>query len=213
MILAIDTSGQNLGLALAHDNECRQSILLKPGLKHGEILQNTISEFLRKAQINFDQLTAIAITLGPGSFTGLRIGMAAAKAYSYSLNIPLTGLSTLESGAYAIKGSANPVVVLFDAKRNEIYWGAFDCSGDTPVRLTPDTVGPMGQLEGLANGESIFFGPHLMENILKQHFGIADYRCNDDFNLAIPAALRGEIDVRQRMYLERDELVPIYLRN
>ena len=82
MILAIDTSGQNLGLALAANGECVSSLLLKPGLKHGEILQNTIAEFIDKAGVDFDKLTAIASTLGPGSFTGLRIGLAAAKAYS-----------------------------------------------------------------------------------------------------------------------------------
>lgn len=213
MILAIDTSGQNLGLALADERKCHHSTLLKPGLKHGEILQNTVSDFMKDSAINFEQLTAIAVTLGPGSFTGLRIGMAAAKAYSYALNIPLTGISTLESGAYAIKGSACPVIVLFDAKRNEIYWAAFDCSGETPSRLTSDTVGPIERLEELARNDSIFFGPRSLEGILKQYLGVADYRHNDDFNLAIPAAIRGEQDFKRRMYLERDELVPIYLRN
>lgn len=213
MILAIDTSGPNLGLALAEKGACCNSILLKPGLKHGEILQTAVSGFLKDSAINFEQLVAIAVTLGPGSFTGLRIGMAAAKAYSYALNIPLTGISTLESGAYAIRGSANPVVVLFDAKRNEVYWAAFDCSGETPSRMTPDTVGPIEQLEELAHNDSIFFGPNSLDNVLKQHLGVSDYRHNDDFNLAIPAALRGEMDFRQRMHLERDELVPIYLRN
>lgn len=213
MILAIDTSGQNLGLALASEGFCRHSILLKPGLKHGEILQNTIAEFLNNSDVDFKQLTAIAITLGPGSFTGLRIGMAAAKAYSYSLDIPLTGISTLESGANGVKDSAKPVVVLFDAKRNEIYWAAFDCSGPIPSRLTRDSVGPIEHLEELVRDESIFFGPHSMENLIKQHLGVADYRLNDDFNLAIPAAIYGEIDLKRRLHLERNELVPIYLRN
>lgn len=213
MILAIDTSGQNLGLALAGEGKCHHSILLKPGLKHGEILQDAIAEFMNNGGLKFADLTAIAITLGPGSFTGLRIGMAAAKAYSYALEIPLTGISTLESGACALQGLTVPAVVFFDAKRNEIYWAAFDCSGESPSRLTQDAVGPIGQLEDLAGSESIFFGPRSMESLIKQHFGVADYRCNDDFNLAIPAAIRGEIDLKRRLYLERDELTPIYLRN
>jgi tRNA threonylcarbamoyladenosine biosynthesis protein TsaB len=213
MILAIDTSGQNLGLALAANGECNHSLLLKPGLKHGEILQNTITEFIHKAGVDFDKLTAIASTLGPGSFTGLRIGLAAAKAYSYALNIPLTGISTLESAAHAITKAPKPVVVLFDAKRSEIYWAVFDCSGSRPVRLTPDTVGPIEQLKELAEDEAIFYGPQLLEGIIKQRFGVADYRDNDDFNLAIPAALSGEQDIKRGMQLERDGLVPIYLRN
>lgn len=213
MILAIDTSGHNLSLAIAEKGFCLNSIILKPGLKHGEILQTTISSFMKDSAINFSQLTAIAVTLGPGSFTGLRIGMAAAKAYSYALNVPLTGISTLESGAYGIKGDTNPVIVLFDAKRNEIYWAAFDCSGETPSRLTPDMVGPIEQLDEFAHNNAVFFGPHWLESVLKQYLGVADYRPNDDFNLAIPAAMRGDIDICRRMYLERDELVPIYLRN
>jgi tRNA threonylcarbamoyladenosine biosynthesis protein TsaB len=213
MILAIDTSGQNLGLALAINGECNHSLLLKPGLKHGEILQNTVAELIQKAGVDFGKLTAIASTLGPGSFTGLRIGLAAAKAYSYALNIPLTGISTLESAAYAIANAPRPVVVLFDAKRNEIYWAAFDCSRDIPVRLTPDTVGPIEQLQELADNEAIFFGPQSLEGLIKQQFGVADYRANDDFNLAIPAALSGEQDIKRGLQLERNELTPIYLRN
>jgi tRNA threonylcarbamoyladenosine biosynthesis protein TsaB len=213
MILAIDTSGQNLGLAIAANGKCGHSLLLKPGLKHGEILQNTIAEFIHKAGTEFDQLTAIAVTLGPGSFTGLRIGMAAAKAYSYALNVPLTGISTLEAAAYAVTGANKPVVVLFDAKRNEIYWAAFDCSQNIPVRLTPDAVGPIAPLNELADEEAIFFGPQAFEGIIKQRFGVSDYRENDDFNLAVPAALSGEQDLIRGLYLDRDELTPIYLRN
>ncbi|NLI15862.1 MAG: tRNA (adenosine(37)-N6)-threonylcarbamoyltransferase complex dimerization subunit type 1 TsaB [candidate division Zixibacteria bacterium] len=213
MILAIDSSGLNLGLALVDDGVCWSSQLLKPGLKHGEVLQTAIADFLEKSQVEFRRLTAIGITLGPGSFTGLRIGMAAAKAYSYSLNIPLTGISTLESGAFGIGGSAKPVVVLFDAKRNEIYWAVFDCSGDTPSRLTPDMVSPAERLEEFARGGCIFFGPRSLGEAFRRDFSVADYRDNDDFNLAIPEAIRGEIDARRNMYLERDELVPIYLRN
>jgi tRNA threonylcarbamoyladenosine biosynthesis protein TsaB len=213
MILAIDTSGQNLGLALAVNGECVSSLLLKPGLKHGEILQNTIAEFIDKAGVDFDKLTAIASTLGPGSFTGLRIGLAAAKAYSYALDIPLTGISTLESAAHTFKNVPKPVVVLFDAKRGELYWAAFDCSEINPIRLAPDTVGPVEQLETLVESEAIFFGPQLFEEPLKRKFGVTDYRPNDDFNLAIPAAICGERDLLRNMILERDELTPIYLRN
>jgi tRNA threonylcarbamoyladenosine biosynthesis protein TsaB len=213
MILAIDTSGQNLGLAMAADGTCKYSLLIKPGLKHGEILQNTIADFIHKSGSDFEKLSAIASTLGPGSFTGLRIGLAAAKAYSYALNIPLTGISTLESAAHAIQETKRPVVVLFDAKRSEIYWAAFDCSQRIPVRSTPDTVGPIEQIKVLAEAEAIFFGPQSLEGLIKQHFGVTDYRANDDFNLAIPAAISGEQDMRRGLQLERDELTPIYLRN
>jgi tRNA threonylcarbamoyladenosine biosynthesis protein TsaB len=212
MILAIDTSGQNLGLALVKDDRAAFSILLKPGLKHGEILQNSVAEFLEKSDATLGDLRAIAVTLGPGSFTGLRIGLAAVKGYSYALNIPITGLSALEAGAHAIKNTSQPVVVFFDAKRDEIYWAAFDCSGDFPIRISPDTVGPLNDLKELAENRAILFGPASMQDQSQKLFGTVDYRSNDDYNLAIPTALRGQIDIGRNLTLERAELVPIYLR-
>jgi tRNA threonylcarbamoyladenosine biosynthesis protein TsaB len=212
MILAIDTSGQNLGLALANQGRIVASLLLNPGLKHGEILQNCIAKFLNEAETKLSELSGLAVTMGPGSFTGLRIGLAAAKGYCYALNLPLAGLSTLEAGANAFANTPRPVVVIFDARRNEFYWATFNCSGDIPARLSGDSVGPMSDLKDLAKSGAIFFGPAALQNQFSEHLGVLDYRPNDDFNLAIPTTLYGEKDIQRNRALDRNEVVPIYIR-
>lgn len=94
MVLGIDTSGENLGLAICQDGDIMFSSLSRPGLRHGEIIQKVTKDFLLKNRISFNDLSGVSVTIGPGSFTGLRIGLSAAKGYSYSLGIPLAGVST-----------------------------------------------------------------------------------------------------------------------
>jgi len=212
MILGIDTSGHNLGLALGHGGLIVAARLSKPGLKHGEILQENIAKFLETTGISLADLQGIAITLGPGSFTGLRIGLAAAKGYAHALDIPLAGISTLRAAAYAFKNYEKRVVVAYDAKRNEIYWNIFDCRGAEPQPLAADSIGPIQQLNSLISPDVIFFGPELLKEKISSLLGVEEYLSNDDFNLAAPAAIAGERDISQNQQLEKATVVPVYLR-
>ena len=87
MVLGIDTSGENLGLALSNQGKLIASSLTKPGLRHGGIIQQMIDGFLKGSGLGFSDLTGISVTLGPGSFTGLRIGLAAVKSLSDTDNL------------------------------------------------------------------------------------------------------------------------------
>jgi tRNA threonylcarbamoyladenosine biosynthesis protein TsaB len=213
MILGIDTSGKNFGLALAAEGQIKFSALSQPGLKHGEILQNSVMQFLGDSQTDFQSLRGVAVTLGPGSFTGLRIGLAAAKGYAYGLKLPLTGISTLLAIAGAYSKVDNKVVSIIDAKRNEIYWAAFDCSGNEPIRLSPDSVDPIDSLDELAEEKAIFIGPKHLQQLFIDRYPNCDYRPNDEFNLAIPAAIYGEKDISLNKKLDVATIVPTYLRS
>jgi tRNA threonylcarbamoyladenosine biosynthesis protein TsaB len=212
MILGIDTSGKNLGLAVGCKEEIIASSLTRPGLRHGEILQERIDSFLTGEDISIRDLKGLSVTLGPGSFTGLRIGLAAVKGYSYALNIPLAGISTLHAGAGAYKNTAEKVAVIIDARRDEIYYAMFDCSKSTPQRLTPDNIGPVADLCKSIDGNTILFGPaHLSEHFVAQT-GQSDYHISDNFNLAETAALIGEKKIAGNECLETATAVPVYLR-
>ena len=164
MILGIDTSGKNLGLAVNDKGKTIASSLTKPGLRHGEIIQKMIDGFLKEHNLCFDVLTGISVTLGPGSFTGLRIGLAAAKGYSYALGLPLTGISTLLAGSAAFSHFPKKVVVVINARQNEYYWAAFDCSDNLSKRFTPDQVGPISSLKESIDDDVVFSGPpHMKE--------------------------------------------------
>ncbi|MCP4580348.1 MAG: tRNA (adenosine(37)-N6)-threonylcarbamoyltransferase complex dimerization subunit type 1 TsaB [candidate division Zixibacteria bacterium] len=213
MMLGLDTSGKNLGLAVCNKGEVITSSLTQPGLRHGEILQQRIDGFLSGSNLSLDDLTGVSVTLGPGSFTGLRIGLAAAKGYCYALNIPLTGISTLSAGAGFISPKAAKTAVIIDAMRDEFYYALFDSSGPTPRRLIPDSVGPMANLYDIIDDKTIIFGPeHLMEQFVAQ-FDHSDYHISDSLNLAETAGLIGEENAEIREYLEMAEAIPIYLRS
>ena len=212
MILAIDTSGNRLGLALCSAGDLKASSLTETGLRHGEILQRAIGELLAAGAAGFENVTGISIVLGPGSFTGLRIGLAAGKAYAYKLNIPMTGISTLLAGAYRFKNVVDEIMVITDARRKEFYYAGFDCRGDEPVRLTRDLVGSMADLKKSMKDNTILFGPyHLQEQIVAE-IGQCDYYIGDRFNLAEPAAIRGERNILSGDILDIASAVPVYLR-
>ena len=212
MVLGIDTSGKNLGLAICHDGQVLYSSLSKPGLRHGEILQKVLKDFLSSNEIGFRDLTGVSVTIGPGSFTGLRIGLAAAKGYSYSLQIPLACVSALLAGAYAYSNFGKKVVVVIDARRNEYYWSMFDCSGKYPIRRSEDSIGSLSDLKEMASEDIIFFGPSYLEKLFLAEIKRCEYHVSDDFNLAIIASCLGEQDIIKGKNVDTATVVPLYLR-
>jgi tRNA threonylcarbamoyladenosine biosynthesis protein TsaB len=213
MILAIDTSGKNLGLALCHDGKIEASSLTRPGLKHGEILQDEIAGFLKKNDIAFGDLTGSSVTIGPGSFTGLRIGLAAAKGYAYALKIPLAGISTLLASAGHFKNISRPVMPVINARRQEFYYALFDCSGQVPKRLTPDAMGKLPESKESIKEDTIIFGSSELQEQLVAEFTCCDYHISDNFNLAGPAGLWGERKIIESDVLDLATAVPVYVRS
>jgi tRNA threonylcarbamoyladenosine biosynthesis protein TsaB len=212
MILGIDTSGKNLGFALSEHGKLMTSQLSRPGLRHGEILQTALIEFLTENNIGLASLSGIAAILGPGSFTGLRIGLAAAKGYCYSLGLPLAGISSLRAVAGLYPSKTDRLIVVADAGRKELYYAMFDCSQNTPVRLSPDSIGGLKQISELAGNECCVCGPgHLKEQIVSE-IGLGDYYISDNFNLAEPAALIGEQKINDGECLELKTATPVYVR-
>ena len=131
-ILCIETSTKACSVALAKNGEL---LALKESIdkdySHAEQLNLFIEEVMKQTGIEFKQLNAISVSKGPGSFTGLRIGVSTAKGLAYALNIPLLSVETLESMvAGFIHGHTNESKELFvpmiDARRKEVYMRIFD---------------------------------------------------------------------------------------
>jgi len=212
MILALDTSGKNLGLALCKNNEIVAATLSQPGLKHGEILQNEVAGFLDQAGKSFKNISGISVTLGPGSFTGLRIGLAAAKGYAYALDIPLTGISTLFAQACFCKNTTNRIITIIDAPQNQFYYAGFDCSMGQPEQIFPDSAGDLDEIKSSIDNNTIIVGPdHLREQFVAE-LTFNDYHICDNFNLAVPAGLWGEKMILASNILDKAEAVPMYIK-
>jgi len=125
-ILNIETATKNCSVSIAKDGEtliCNE--IAEQGYSHAEKLHVFISEVLKEAQLDFSDLTAIAVSQGPGSYTGLRIGVSAAKGLCYALNIPLIAIDTMEILASAISIENGVVIPMIDARRMEVYSAIF----------------------------------------------------------------------------------------
>ena len=126
-ILNIETATKNCSVAIAQDGKtllCKQ--IAESGYSHAEKLHVFIEELLLELQLNYKDLNAIAVSQGPGSYTGLRIGISAAKGLCYALDIPLIAVDTLEILARQLQVSDGYIVPMIDARRMEVYSAIFD---------------------------------------------------------------------------------------
>ena len=125
-ILNIETATKNCSVALAKDGKTVLSKeIAEEGYSHAERLHVFIEEIIKEAQITFKDLSAIAVSQGPGSYTGLRIGVSAAKGLCFALDIPLIAVDTLQVLASQAKLSSGLIIPMLDARRMEVYSAIF----------------------------------------------------------------------------------------
>lgn len=124
-ILAIDTSSKICSVAILENEEIIDEINLDNGRTHSENLMPMIAEILAKNNLKLENIDLISCSIGPGSFTGIRIGVASVKAMAEVNQIPVVGVTSLETLA-RIDESENTKVALIDARNNQVYGGIFD---------------------------------------------------------------------------------------
>ena len=125
-ILNIETATKNCSVALAKEGKtilCKE--IAEEGYSHAERLHVFIEEIIAEAGITVNDLAAIAVSQGPGSYTGLRIGVSAAKGLSYALDIPLIAVDTLKTLASQVIVSNGLIIPMIDARRMEVYSAIF----------------------------------------------------------------------------------------
>lgn len=137
-ILALETSAKACSAAVTEDGCVLASCYQNTGLTHSRTLMPMLSAMLENAGISMDSIGAVAVAAGPGSFTGIRIGVAAAKGLAFAAALPCAGVSTLEAMALGLLHTDALIVCAMDARRQQIYNALFTVSGDTLTRLTPD---------------------------------------------------------------------------
>jgi len=126
-ILNIETSTKNCSVAIAKLGEIVMvRELAEQDFSHAEKLHVFIDELIRKTSISYDNLSAIALSTGPGSYTGLRIGTATAKGFCFALDIPLIAIESLSVLARQIHVNQSVIIPLMDARRMEVYTATFN---------------------------------------------------------------------------------------
>ncbi|GAA3556569.1 tRNA (adenosine(37)-N6)-threonylcarbamoyltransferase complex dimerization subunit type 1 TsaB [Snuella lapsa] len=129
VILSIETATTNCSVSLSKGGK---TLVLKEdydtSYSHAERLHVYIDTVLKEAEVSLDTIDAIAISKGPGSYTGLRIGVSAAKGLCFALNKPLISIATLEALAHQVKSDSGVIVPMLDARRMEVYSAVFDAN-------------------------------------------------------------------------------------
>jgi tRNA threonylcarbamoyladenosine biosynthesis protein TsaB len=160
-ILAFDTSGSACSAALWRDGAvaARRHEPMERG--HTEALMPMLLEVLRVSDTRFDELDWLAVTTGPGSFTGIRAGLATARGIALARGLPALGVDTFATALWRIDGHVASVdddrlrVIALDSRRREIYLKIFSSSGETLMQ--PDMVAP-DDIAGRIEGHSIWLG-------------------------------------------------------
>ena len=158
-ILCIETATTNCSVALSVNGS---AISLREdtskGYSHAELLHIYIAEALRDGQLDTSQLDAIAVSMGPGSYTGLRIGVSAAKGLCFALDIPLISVPTLESLAHKVSATSGWIIPMLDARRMEVYSAVFTSDKQKIRETRAEILTSQSFSEYLANGEVSFIG-------------------------------------------------------
>lgn len=171
LILAFETSAKAVSVALHDGGVLLAESYQNTGLTHSQTLMSMAQDLLKNCRKSVQDVTAVAVAAGPGSFTGVRIGVAAAKGFGWGAQIPVYGVSTLESMARSLGICDGLVCACMDARRSQVYNALFRVTGGEITRVCPDRAIGLDELapELLAQNEPVFLvgdGARLCYNTL-----------------------------------------------
>ena len=153
-ILALETSAKSVSCAVVEDGAPLASAYQCTGLTHSRTLLPMVDAMLKSADLTLEDIGAIAIAAGPGSFTGLRIGIAAVKGLAWAADKPCLGVSTLEAMAQNAAHIDGLIVGAMDARRAQIYNAVFEAKDGALTRLIPDRAISLEALADELAGET-----------------------------------------------------------
>jgi len=155
-ILAIDTSGPGAGVALMQQCAISHETKARHGLTHSQTIMLMVDQALGAASLEPDAVDLFAVVAGPGSFTGVRIGVCAARGLAHATDRRLIGVNALEAlaaGAFGFDGMICPIL---DARRGQVYGAAFSfANGSAPNRLMPDVALPLDEYLSALPGDGL----------------------------------------------------------
>ncbi|HWR72941.1 MAG TPA: tRNA (adenosine(37)-N6)-threonylcarbamoyltransferase complex dimerization subunit type 1 TsaB [Nitrospirota bacterium] len=173
IILGIETATRTGSVAVVNDSGVIAEYTLNIELTHSERLMSTVDRVLSDTGIKVADLNGFAVSIGPGSFTGLRIGLAAVKGLALATNKPVTAVSTLKGLAWNLPYSRYPVCPLLDARKKEVYAAIYRFGENGLVQEMEESVLSLGELAGRVKERTIFTGEgsHLFQDGIRSLFG------------------------------------------
>lgn len=145
-ILAVESSALTASVAVCEDSFPIASMTLQTGHTHSDTLLPMVEQLLAHAGLSVQEIDLFAVPTGPGSFTGIRIGVSLIKGLAFNSGKPCVGTSSLEGMAYNLYGFSGILCPVMDARRNQLYNALFRFEGDKLIRLTEDRLIPASTL-------------------------------------------------------------------
>ncbi len=222
IILAIDTATDSVSVAFGDGKRVLAHSEAISDRRHAEALTPMIEFVRQQAGISFREIDVVAVDIGPGSFTGMRVGIASAKAIAQTLDVPLIGIISLDILAQALGPIDDVVVSVIDARRGEMYWSMYRQQQGATTQVHAPRVGPLadlivdvidrGQETHFVGDGAVRYRSEIEESlaITLPGFGFADER------LSRPTAAAMMVLAQQRAVNEQwqaaHEVVPMYMR-
>jgi len=221
LILTIDSSTKVGSVSLINDDKLVGERLLNLKLNHAPRLMPEIISILDKCGFSKEDLTGIAVTVGPGSFTGTRIGVATAKTLAQSLDIPIVGISTLKGLAFSLKYVTGYICPMIDARRNRVFTALYQGTGSIAEQFLSQTEESLIDIDDLLEElaeitEPIYFiGQIVAEHRSKIEAEIEDARFVERSYQVLRAGNLADLALAKLVAGNEDdlfELTPNYLR-
>jgi tRNA threonylcarbamoyladenosine biosynthesis protein TsaB len=216
-VLAFDTATDMVTVAVGYDGAPLMALQVASGRAHAERLAPAIHTVLAGSGVGVNRLSAIAVGIGPGRFTGLRVGVTTAKVMAQALRIPLVGIGTLDLVAYPLRHTRREVVAVVDARRREVFWARYRAVPGGLERLGHEAVdSPRDVVAELAatGGELLLAGDGV--DRYRDVFAALDHVEFAGAEYSVPSAVsllglaRGRLERGE--FVAPHELKPTYLR-
>lgn len=217
LILGIDTATQQVGCAIGGHEGVIASFHSARGRRHAEVLTPAIDFVCRQARLDLRDIGAVAVDIGPGLFTGLRVGVATAKAVSHALRVPVIGVSSLDLVAFAVRYTPRLIVPVIDARRGELYYAFYRQVPGGVQRLSDYQLGDPDDVasellaqrdECLVVGDGAMRYGDVFEDVARTELGEPVHAYPSASSLVVlahPKAMREE-------FVNSWDLKPLYLR-
>ena len=218
-ILALDASSGVASAALVCDDVLVGEYTINHKKTHSQTLMPMISSLLEACEVKISEVDAFAVSVGPGSFTGLRIGIATAKGLAHACQKPIVGVSTLEAMAYNLPYCADLTVPILDARRDQVYGAVYEWQNDELCTICPPCAVSIDEILDIVKREgkkAVFIGDGILR-FKEQIQGALDSMCtfafaNSNMQRASSVAVLAKQKIKAGEAVSCEKICPVYLR-